>query len=92
MLSGKLGIFLRLHHESLMRPIREAARLVAKELIAPGMKEFFTRWGDNVFREGTSIKEEREAIAYVEERKKDIESLVRQAKIQHMYENVEIPI
>jgi hypothetical protein len=74
-----------------MRPIRDAAHTVAKELLGPGMKEFFTRWGDNVYQEGTSLKTEAEARAYAAEKEHDIRLLQNQATGQHLYQVAEIP-
>jgi hypothetical protein len=74
-----------------MAPIRDAAYAVANEFLAPGMKEFFTRWGDNVYQEGINLKSEVEARAYADEKKNDIKALKRQATIQHLYKNVDLP-
>lgn len=86
-----MSMFCRSFHEAVFRPIREAAKAVAGEFVENGMKEFLVRWGDNIFAEGTGIKDAKQAQEYAEQRKADLEAMKRQAKIQNMYQNVSIP-
>ena len=86
-----LSCFQRSFHEAVFRPIREAAKLTAKEFAQEGMQQFLTRWAEHVYEKGTSIADAKAANQFADEVKLDIEAFQRQAKIAKLYEKVEIP-
>ena len=79
-------------NQLIMAPIRDAAHEVAKEYVLEGMQQFFTRWGDHVYEEGMQIKDQKKLENYANEKKDEIEAIRRQAKIQKMYKDVQIPL
>ena len=87
-----LSSLTRSFHEAVFRPIREAAKLTAQEFAQDGMRQFLTRWADNVYDKGTALADEKAAMKFADEVKLDIEAFQRQAKIAKMYETVEIAI
>jgi hypothetical protein len=88
MLSSAFRAF---HHEALFGPLREAAKAVAQDFLVEGMKCHFTRWADNFYGEGTQIADEQRAVAFAKETQADIDALRRQATLQRLYADVDIP-
>lgn len=85
------SFFRSFNNSAIMTPIRDAAKSVAAEFVQDGTRKFFSRWSDNIYNEGMSIKDQKELEKYAASKKKDIEALKRQVVIQQMYKNVEIP-
>lgn len=85
------SFFRSFNQASIMAPIRESAKSVAASFAHEGMKQFFIRWGDNVYNEGIKISDRKELEAYAAAKKKEVEALQRQAAIQQMFKNVDIP-
>ncbi|OHT13006.1 hypothetical protein TRFO_03398 [Tritrichomonas foetus] len=54
------------------------------------MKEFFTRWGDNVYNEGLTIKDDKLFKEYTQRITNDLEAIKRQATIQKLYHDIKI--
>ncbi|OHT15125.1 hypothetical protein TRFO_14488 [Tritrichomonas foetus] len=77
-------------NQSVMAPLRDAAKTLAKEFFDEGMKEYFTRWGDNVYDEGLTIKDDKLFKEYTQRITADLEAIKRQATIQKLYHDVKI--
>jgi hypothetical protein len=78
---------LRLRHEAIFGPIREAARATAQDFVVSGMKEYVARWGDHVYGEGTQIDGDGAAEAYARAKQADVEAFRRLGKVQQAYGN-----
>ncbi|KAH0793537.1 hypothetical protein GPJ56_002584 [Histomonas meleagridis] len=81
-----------LSSQTIMGSIRDAAKNVAAEFIDNGTKQFFTRWSDHIYEEGSKITDQKQLEKYAAERNSEIDALKRQVQIQKMYQNVEIPL
>ena len=78
--------FARFFHENVMDVIRKRAQMVAVQYSDPGVAQFCTRWGDNMYKEGTKIADKKEFDVFYHAVEEDIAALERQAKIRKMFE------
>jgi hypothetical protein len=85
------GAFRRGFNEALFTPIQQAARSVAQEFVLPWMTGYVNRWGDHVFQDGTKIADAVQAAKFASEKNADLDAFRRQARLQHLYNDVAIP-
>lgn len=60
---------------SIMETLRTAAKKVAKEFNEPGISRKYSTWGDCLFNEGMSIKDQTKFDRYTKLIRSDIENL-----------------
>ena len=70
--------------------LRESVKIVANEFSDPNFRSFFLRWGDNMYKEAMSIKDEKKHEEFQRIVSDDYEAIKRQAVIQKLYKDVKI--
>ncbi|EAX99608.1 hypothetical protein TVAG_215080 [Trichomonas vaginalis G3] len=72
-------------NESVMAGLRETIQKVALDFPQKNFQEHYKRWGEHIYTEGTSIKDQKKFDQFLKITKSDIEALKRQVVIQKMY-------
>lgn len=72
-------------NESVMATLRDTIQKAALDFPDKNFQEHYKRWGDNMYTEGTSIKDQKKFDSFLKTLKADVEAIQRQAKIQKMY-------
>jgi len=86
-----LSVSFRALSDAPFRLIRDAAKEIAKEFASDGVREFVTRWGDNVMAAGAGLKDAAKADVLAATARADLDAFKRQAVIVRLYEGAEIP-
>lgn len=79
-----------LYKEAILEPLRDSARAAASQLVDEGMKSFFIRWSQNIFNEGSAIKDPKEFDQFSKRILGDIDMIKRQALLQKLYQDVQL--
>ena len=72
-----------------MKGLKKQAVKAANKFAEDGIKQYYTRWGNHIYDEGVSIKDEQKFKDFTKMIKDDISAIERQAQIHKMYVNVE---
>ncbi|EAX98911.1 hypothetical protein TVAG_242760 [Trichomonas vaginalis G3] len=72
-------------NESVMANLRESIQKIALDFPQKNFQEHYKRWADNMYTEGTGIKDPKKFDEFLKITKSDIEALKRQVVIQKMY-------
>ena len=73
-------------NESIMKPLQRAAKEAADQFVVEGLKQFFTRWSDQIYDHGMKINDKSELLNFADKMKGEIEFLKHQASIQGTFE------
>lgn len=85
MISLPSRLFSNSNNANIMKVIRDSAKEAAKQFTNDGLKQFYTRWGDNMYEEGLKITDEVKFKDFVRVCQDDLASIKRQATIRNLF-------
>lgn len=85
MISLPSRLFSNSNNANIMKVIRDSAKETAKQFTNDGLKQFYTRWGDNMYEEGLKITDEVKFKDFVRVCQDDLASIKRQATIRNLF-------
>ena len=76
-------------HQTVMEGLKQSALKLATQFSEDGLKQYYTRWGNHIYDEGLSIKDEKKFNDYTKLIKDDIAAIERQVTLHKLYADVE---